>query len=211
MQLDDDREARPRLAAPSRDLLMRFLMRSFEREHALRGRGWVDRELKRMQVALSELEKDGLLALLSKSLFRESNRNRILSLSLRPDIEDLWERYGDHHRGYCLEFHNEEVFKQEAFLVHYSNDEYVLDVTDEHAVTAHFFFHKTTHPVDWSVQQEVRIVRFPRGQPATQAFNPRLLRRIILGRDMPSDLRSKIRETAGRRALPIIIDDDAMA
>lgn len=203
-QLDDDREARPRLAAPSREALMRFLMRSFEQHHAARGRRWVDRELIKMETIFSNESKDELLARLKKVFFGESNKNRILSLSLRADIDDLWHRYGDHHRGYCLEFRNDGLL-QLAFLVHYGNDEYVFDVTDPKAATAHFFYHKTTAPVDWSVQQEVRIVTFPRGGPAIVPFAPNLLRRIILGREMPKETREQVRTMAARRVPSIIV------
>ena len=207
-QLDDDREARPRLAAPSREALMRFLMHSFEQHHAAHGRRWVDRELIKMEAVFSNETKDDLLARLKKVFFGESNKNRILSLSLRADIEDLWRRYGDQHRGYCLEFQNGGVF-QLAYLVQYSNEEYVFDVTDPNAATAHFFYHKTTQPVDWSVQQEARIVTFPRGGPALQSFDPRLLRRIILGREMPETPRDRIRSMVAGRVPPMLVEVEA--
>ena len=209
-ELDDDREARPLLTAPSREALMRFLMRSFEQHHAPRGRRWVDRELVRMETVFSNESKDELLGRLKRVLFGESNKNRILSLSLRPDIEDLWHRYGDRHRGYCLEFQNGGIF-QFACLVQYSNEEYVFDVTDANAATAHFFYHKTTQPIDWSVQQEVRIVTFPRRGPALRDFDPHLLGRIILGRDMPEATRDQIRSIVARRVPSMLVGIEAGA
>ena len=111
-----------------------------------------------MEFRLARFSKACLLEMLQEAFHEEANKNRIYSMSLRDDIEDLWQRYGGGHVGYCLEFANEGLFRQ-AFLVNYG-DVFLFDVTAPNAATAHHFYRKTT---TWSVQQEVRIVTFPRG------------------------------------------------
>lgn len=185
---------------------MTLLRDSFVRQHADKGSGWVAREIATMELVMAPLSKEELLALLEKRFHVEIEGNRIFSMSPRPDIEDLWHRYGDAHRGYCLEFENAGLFKN-GFLVNYG-DEFVFDVTSPNAATAHHFYRKTITPNDWSVQQEVRVVTFPRGASAFQAFEPRLLRRIILGRHMPTDVRDRIREIATKRRPAIEIADE---
>lgn len=92
-ELDDDKDARPQLIGRSREAVMDLLRNSFRRHHAVRGRGWVEREIATMNFVMSPESLEQLLARLQRQFHREIEGNRIFSMSLRSDIEDLWHRY----------------------------------------------------------------------------------------------------------------------
>ena len=56
------------------------------------------------------LPYEQLLELLETEFKRLTERNRIYSVSMAADSALMWERYGGHHTGYCLEFENEGLF-----------------------------------------------------------------------------------------------------
>lgn len=207
-ELDDDKDARPKLIGRSREAVMDLLRSSFRRHHSARGRGWVEGEIATMNFIMSPESMEQLLTRLQRQFHKEIDGNRIFSMSLRPDIEDLWSRYGADHAGYCLEFRNAGLF-QNAFMVQYG-DEQPFDVTDEHAATAHHFYRKAITPIDWSVQQEVRIVTFPRGAAELQPFDPHLLSRIILGKAMLPEVKARILQIVAKRipAVQVVNEGD---
>ncbi|MBI2815441.1 MAG: DUF2971 domain-containing protein [Acidobacteria bacterium] len=125
---------------------------------------------------------------------RHVDGHRIYSLSKRWNNLSMWAKYADDHRGYCLEFANEDLF---AFAreVNYIDGPVTLDITDQEQKNEHFFFCKTA---DWRNEEEARIL-FLKNSPPPKNFDPRLLTRIILGKDMAEDHRKRIREWARKR------------
>jgi hypothetical protein len=102
------------------------------------------------------------------------SRYGVFSLSKRPNNMAMWAKYGDDHKGYCLEF---------VGLSKYAN---VYEVTYAPKVPlsltlkiepgqADFLFTKSN---DWSNEEEARILSLPSG---IQQFPPEILSGIILG------------------------------
>lgn len=120
---------------------------------------------------------------------------KVYCLSKTYDNMNLWAKYGDDHRGYCLEFANEGDFFGRAMDVMYG-DFAPMDVTNDEHINVNWFFCKGTR---WSNEEEVRVLLVPRNSPHEVIINPRCLTRMILGRKMPEDDRAQITEWAKQR------------
>jgi hypothetical protein len=127
-------------------------------------------------------------------LTKEFKRQRIYSLSKRPNNLHLWKKYAFGHRGYCLEFRNAEMFK-DVKEVRYE-DYFEADVAGPAQLLGAFYYYKTTH---WRREEELRIVGRRSAGSGTIAFNPLLLTRIILGKKVTEEHQSLIREWAEKR------------
>ena len=145
-----------------------------------------------METVFSNESRDELLARLKKVFFGESNKNRILSLSLRVDIEDLWHRYGDRSSPASCNTATR-------------NTSSTLPIRTRQQLTSS----TTRRRSRLSVQQEVRIVTFPRNGPALRGFDPHRLRRLILGHDMPETTRDQIRSIVARRVPSMLVEVEA--
>ena len=124
----------------------------------------------------------------------------------------MWERYGGNYTGYCLEFANDGLFSDTREVEY--GELHSMDVLQPEGL---FFFRET---VKWKDEQEARIVMFPRagegfrlmfpaGEQPFVLFEPCLLRRVILGKDMGRDHRDKIRAWATERNPSVSVVDAA--
>ena len=133
-------------------------------------------------------------------LHAELESFRIYSLSKRYDNLSLWAKYAADHSGYCLEFCNEGPMFEHAKEVIYGPAP-LMDVNNQEHRNGYWFFYKSQ---DWSNEQEVRLVQ-PRGYKATSKFNPVLLNRLILGKDMSPTNRALLREWAKQREPELLV------
>jgi len=196
---DDDKEAKPQIIASSVFDYAVFLFNVWMRNHPGLEPEAYALEFARIRYGMSLVPPVDGLRTISDGLHLTFNDYRILSLSTAPDIEDCWRRYGDEHRGICLEFENSGPLFGRAFDVVYG-DHVKIDVTDPEQINITFLYRKT---LAWRAQREARVVQFPRGGSHVDVFDPRLLRRVILGRDVSSEHRSAVLEIVGRRDMPV--------
>ena len=109
---------------------------------------------------------------------------------------NLWALYADRHQGYCLEFENVGPLFRNAKDVNYRDSkEMAILATDPGLEDGDFFFCKT---LEWQCEDEVRLL-FPRNLGDKVRFNPEWLTRIILGKAMSEENRTKIRAWANER------------
>jgi len=102
------------------------------------------------------------------------SRYGVFSLTKRPDNMSLWAKYGDDHKGYCLEFSGLSRFAN-VFEVTYAAKVPLSLTLRMEPGQADFLFMKSD---DWANEQEARILSLPSG---TQEFPPDALTGIILG------------------------------
>jgi len=122
------------------------------------------------------------------------NQWKVYCLSKRYDNMNLWAKYADNHRRYCLEFANEGAFF--ACAMNVTCGEFAaMDVTNDEHININWFFSKGTQ---WSNEEEVRVL-VPRQYPHEVIIDPRCLTRIILGRKMSDSDRAVIRDWAKQR------------
>ncbi|MGE4084660.1 MAG: DUF2971 domain-containing protein [Vicinamibacterales bacterium] len=196
---DDDKEAKPRIIASSVFDYTVFLFNVWMRNHPGLEPEDYAREFFIIRYGMTLVPPVEGLETISDGLHLSFNDYRILSLSTAPDNEDCWRRYGDEHRGICLEFENRGPLFGRAFDVVYG-DQVKIDVTDPEQVNITFLYRKT---LAWREQREARVVQFPRGGPHVDTFEPRLLRRVILGRDISAETRAAVLEIVSRREIPV--------
>jgi len=131
------------------------------------------------------------------------NEIGLYCLARSPDSSPMWSRYGDEHRGYCLEFESTgraAVFGA-AQPVLYSDGYPTIDYFSaprEEQVDRVFL----TKHTDWAHEQEWRVVDFQDG-PGRREYPAGLLRSVIFGLRMPEPHKALIREWAGRRGGPV--------
>jgi Protein of unknown function (DUF2971) len=102
------------------------------------------------------------------------SRYGVFSLSRRPSNMAMWAKYGDDHRGYCLEFAGLSKYA-DIFEVTYSSKVPLALTLNIEPGQADFLFTKSN---DWSNEEEARILSLPSG---IQEFPPDALSGIILG------------------------------
>lgn len=110
----------------------------------------------------------------------------ILCLSSSPIITSMWEHYGDHYKGVCIEF---DILKDpDAFLfpkmVEYSEDvkqfNYIeSQITQSGTIVVDPLFHKTN---DWAYEKEYRIVKLAKANTLIP-ISPQAISTIIFGKD----------------------------
>jgi hypothetical protein len=195
---DDDKEAKPRIVASSDSAYAGCLFNVWMRNHPGRSPAELASEFAKIRDGMALVPPAEGLKAIAEGLHLTFNDYRILSLSTRFDIEDCWMRYADEHRGCCLEFDNSGPLFGRAMTVAYG-DEVKIDIAHPDQVSDTFLYRKTTI---WRAQREARIVQFPRGGPHVHRFEPRLLRRVILGKDISLENRAAVLEIVGRREMP---------
>ena len=203
-QLNDPAEARPKLISASPENLTRFFVNDFLTRKAGESPEFLARGIKEVHTFVPAYGSDLLTSLVAKALHDQLSTHRIYSLTTRPDNEALWKRYSLDHTGYCLEFENAGFPFVLAHDVAYG-DTVTVDVTDREQVNAFLLFRKT---MAWREEEEVRIVLFPRGQPAICAFEPVRLRRVILGRKMTPENKQTIRECCQIRIPQLLVVEE---
>jgi hypothetical protein len=214
-ELNDPLDGWPQVRNLSVDQVTSFLVNGFIKRHPGADLGWLAHEVAVIDVNVRHHGSLRLLELMGDEIRRLAESNRIYSLSMAGESSRMWEKYGGDHNGYCLEFVNDGLFAA-AREVEYDDD---LIVLDSNTPTGSFFFHKTLR---WKDEQEARIVMFPRGGDAFVAmfadgarpfvrFEPSLLRRIILGKNMTRVNRDKIREWAGVRNPQGLVVEEVVA
>ena len=194
-QLNDPAEARPPLTAASMNALIGTLGQlSAEAKPYLTNNG-LARHAKILDFNARRFGTDLVLDRMAQSLYPLLETFHIYSLSKRPNNQHLWERYAGKHTGYCLEF----LTFQPASEVRYSD--IVLDITNDAQIRPFFLFYKAS---SWSREEEIRMITH-RSPDATVFFNPRLLTRLILGREIAPADEETIRAWVGERNLPLTI------
>lgn len=137
-----------------------------------------------------------LQSMVVQALDNELQDYRIYSLSKRYNNLNLWAQYAGQHCGYCLEFANEgPLFVLAKDVVYLDSSEMEIPITDPGIKNGDFFFCKTR---EWAIEEEVRLV-VPRGKGSKVKFDPRWLKRLILGKDMSEADRALIREWVKQR------------
>ena len=138
-----------------------------------------------------------LQSMVVQALDNELQDYRIYSLSKRYNNLNLWAQYAGQHCGYCLEFANEgPLFVLAKDVVYLDSSEMEIPITDPGIKNGDFFFCKTR---EWAIEEEVRLV-VPRGKGSKVKFDPRWLKRLILGKDMSE--RPRFNSRVGQTAEP---------
>jgi hypothetical protein len=197
-ELNDPEEAHPPLTAASLQALIVMLTHETAAANPFLTNRGLARDAAIIDFHARRFGTDLLLRTMKDSLYPHLERWRIYSLSKRRDNLHLWKKYAGGHTGYCLEFRNEEPLGL-AFKVRYND--IALDITDPAQLRPYFLFYKTK---SWLVEEEVRIVA-SRNSDATVVFDPRLLTRLIFGRDITPANAGTIRAWAGDREPPLTI------
>jgi len=197
-ELNDPEEARPPLTSASLEaLIMMLTQQTAAAKPFLNNQGLahdaavIDFNARRFGPGL-------VLSQIMPILYQQFEDFRIYSLSKRCDNLHLWNRYAGVHTGYCLAFRNDEAFLP-AFEVRYKD--IALDITDPEQLQPYFLFYKTK---SWRKEEEVRMIA-QRNADANVTFEPRLLTRLILGREIAPTAAATIRAWAGDRKPPLTI------
>lgn len=206
-QLNDPKDARPKMTVSSKAGALRTIVNPFLAAHAREPLEVLARDVRNIVNIVASLDLDRLAEWVTPSLHQEMEKHRIYSMSARPNNEYLWTHYAGKHTGYCLEFLNSGVPFGFARTVIYGDD-VEIDFSRPEAIDATCLFRKTRRYED---EEEVRILLFPRGQPHEVAFDPTLLRRLILGRNMSEDHRATIRDWCRMRVPGLTVVDEIAA
>ena len=193
-ELNDPAEGRPRLESKSARQTARFFMSVWRSNHPSATLDEIAATFGDVSTAVARFGLDWMWRESTTLLHRELSEMHILSMSRRWNNMSMWAKYADNHTGYCLEFANAGLFAA-AREVEYG-DIAVVDVTDTGSMDIAFFFRKKN---DWSNEEEVRILG-PTFWPSLISFDPTLLTRVILGKEMASKHRSQIRRWAFTRS-----------
>jgi len=200
-ELNDPREARPTIHPRSSAEFGAML-----RRYAPTSPGETPENYRRTQDdlehSISRLENRFLVRKLEEHLYNQMKHHRVFSFGTHPDNPELWRRYADHHRGYCLEFRNDPPIAGFAFVVRYQN-RIELDVMN--GVNNWFLCYKTKK---WEFEEEVRVLGGRTPDPVR--LMPELLSRIILGKRISESSARYIRGLAAQRipALPVIAESE---
>jgi hypothetical protein len=210
-ELNDPEDGWAALKLLSVEDVISFLVNDFIRRHAREDLAWLAHEVAVIHFNTRHYGADKMLELMEEALKRETERNRIYSLSMACESPSMWKKYGGDHTGYCLEFENDGLFSY-ARTVQYDAERVRLHLSNPRNF---FLFRKT---VKWEDEQEARIVLLPRagpeffeifknGESPFQSFDPMLLRRVILGKNMSASNRVQICAWATVRTPPVLVVD----
>lgn len=128
-----------------------------------------------------------------------NHRFGVLSLTANPDNNDMWENYGDGHKGFCVGFDSKKLFEVVGGggYVHYIDELPIIDFVNDDFKTKHikniFFKEKR-----YSLEQEYRVHKMWESDVTIEERNIKLLNdsivKIIFGKDMPENDKSEILE-----------------
>ena len=196
-QLNDPVEGKPLITESSDREIARFLIRMWSSANPTASLDEVATRVGEVHNAMALYGVDWVRGEMTALLHKEFDSAHVFSMSKRWDNMGMWAKYADNHKGYCLEFANEGLFKA-AREVEYG-DTIQVDVTSPADVSVKFLFQKTR---DWITEEEVRLYS-PTTCPSEISFDPVLLTRIILGRNMSADDATSIRSWAATRNPPL--------
>jgi hypothetical protein len=196
-QLNDDNDGLPRLAMQSEEDMADFLWTRFKQANPNMSSSQLQHE---EQVLRFNVRLHGPAALhpnLVQLLDDKLKDFRVYSMAKRYNMGNLWALYADGQRGYCLEFQNVGGMFAHAKDVNYlALKDMTISVTDPSLLNGDFLFCKT---LEWSCEEEVRLV-LSRNDPRCQVeFDPVWLTRIILGKAMSEENKNTIRLWAKER------------
>jgi hypothetical protein len=196
-ELNDPIDSLPKLSLQSEDEMILFILQRFVRADPTISLAKLDEHERILRFNIGRHGTAAYHPNLVKSFDDQLTTFKVYSMTKHYDKMNLWAHYGSYHRGYCLEFLNQGPLFESAKEVNYLPPEQMsIPITDPSIFNGDFFFCKT---LDWSNEEEVRLVAH-RGQGPTVKMNdPHWLNRIILGKDMADDNRQQIREWAKQR------------
>lgn len=196
-QLNDPRELKPVLADLTKEEIIALLIELHPNPS----------EKDKMEIiyGLNKFGSEAVMEKLREILYFNEFDHRfgVYSLSKRMNNMALWAHYGNHHKGYCVEFQNAGLFS----LAHDVIYEHELPVrklstpVDHEKIGREFLEDLFTKAVDWEYEEEVRIVL----RPGYQIFTPDALTSVILGKDMPDEHIRQIADWVSQRQLPIVL------
>lgn len=200
-ELNDPHEARPKFARASREAFRDMLFRGYLTANQGLTR---EEQVYALQVLTTNLNHYGLdfaIQAGQETLADLLIWQRIYSLTKRPNNAHLWNEYAANHQGYCLQFRRSNLFGL-VMEVRYRNH-VEFDATAER-VSAAFFFYKRRK---WMREEELRIV-FPRSLAGNFPFEPKVLTKVYLGKQMPPEKAALIREWAKQRVPPVPVEGE---
>ncbi len=199
-QLNDPADGRPRLASLSEEQMSSFIYTKLVQRSPDLSPAELARERAIIVYNVKLHGTKTLLRMLTEGLHSELDGYRVYSMSKRYDNLSLWAKDAGEHSGYCLEFANEGPLFEKARDVMYE-DSLRMDVNNPEHTNGFWFFCKRP---DWSNEEEVRLV-LPRGQGSKVKFDPRWLKRLILGRNISEQDEQGIRAWANKRTPPLAV------
>jgi hypothetical protein len=189
-ELNDPEEARPPLRASSLEALIAILIKSNRDASPFLTNSGLEPQAADISFNVRRRGTDSWVAALKSILDPLLTRFRIYSLSKRPDNLHLWAEYAAQHTGYCLEFRSAGFGP--IWGVRY--EDIALDITAD-SLQPYFLFYKTKK---WQREEEVRMIK-QQVSDACSTFDPAVLIRIILGRNIAPSNEAAIRAIAARR------------
>lgn len=194
-ELNDPRDARPPVRVTSRRGAIQAIVTPYLIQYARDPLASLAADVRRIHDTINGADLKELGAVVTRLFHEQMNRNRIYSMTTRPDNEHLWRQYAGNHTGYCLEFSRDGAPFETAHHVIY-RDEIPPDFCDDGSFGAELVFQKTPR---YAAEEEVRIILLPRGSPAVVPFEPTLLLRIILGDRMSGENAELVRGWCAER------------
>lgn len=196
-QLNDPSDCRPRLAMATPDAKATFLTRMWK----LYRPGASPQELASIHRGvlrgIERIGEDAFHEEFATTFYASFTKRRVYSMSKRWDNFNLWAKYADEHRGYCLEFSaNFHPFRV-AWEVQYG-DFSDFDLTEPNASKTAHFPYLWRKRGEWSGEEEVRVLR-PAHECPRFTIEPESLTRIILGKDIAAEHEARIRSMARER------------
>lgn len=128
-----------------------------------------------------------------------NNRFGVLSLTANPHNEDMWEKYGNSHKGFCVGFDTSKLLEAESMgsgEVQYSDELPTIDFINDDFKTKYIksiFFKETK----WQFEQEYRLHKIWENDTSNAERNIKLpedcIVEIILGKRMSDKDREEIK------------------
>ena len=195
-ELNDPSDCRPRLAMATPRAKARFLTRRWEESHPGASLEKIADVFGRVRRDIETTGEDAFHEEFARTFYESFSKHRVYSMSKRWENLNLWAKYADEHRGYCLEFSTNLHPFRVAWDVRYG-DVSDFDLTDPNASkTAHVYLWRKR--AEWSNEEEVRVLRFPHEGPRFP-IDPKSLTRIIIGKDIAAADEARIRSMARDR------------
>lgn len=196
-ELNDDNDGLPRLAHQTEKEMADFLWDRFKRANPNMSPQQLQREEEILRFNVKLHGPAALHPNLVRLLDEQLKDFRVYSMTKRYDMGNLWALYADGHRGYCLEFRNTGPLFEHAMDVAYLDlKDMEVAITDRSLLQGHFLFCKT---LEWSCEQEVRLVQSRVSAKSKVPIDPSWLTRIILGKAMSEENKNQIRLWARER------------
>jgi hypothetical protein len=194
-QLNDDNDGLPHLKIQTENELIEFLIDKFVVGHPEMTPQQLREEESKIRFNVNKFGSAMLHPQVVKVLDERLKGFRVYSMAKRFDMGNLWALYADRHQGYCLEFANVGLFGNAKDVNYRDSKEMAILAADPSLEDGDFFFCKT---LEWKCEDEVRLW-FPRNFGDRARFKPEWLTRIILGRAMSEENKTKIRAWAKER------------